>query len=165
MSMISYYTEIDIEKCKNRIDAIIMSERFLIGGLRGNVDFYRNEFYVRKTSEIYKKRLTGFPITFYGQLIKKENGTIIQGEFCVPILSKILTAIWFAWGTYIWLSCLINIFLGKFKDAISAVLGVIGVPIIFGLGILLMTSGDTEPEKKYVLDFIKTTLDAKEIEN
>ncbi len=27
--MISYYTEIDIEKCKNRIDAIIMSERFL----------------------------------------------------------------------------------------------------------------------------------------
>jgi len=37
--MISYYIEIDIEKCKNRIDARIMSERFLIGGLRGKVDF------------------------------------------------------------------------------------------------------------------------------
>lgn len=163
--MILYYTEVDIEKCKNRIDAIIMSERLLIGGLRGKVDFYGNKFCVRKTSGIYNKRLTGLPITFYGKLIRKENGTIIEGEFRVPTLSKVPIAVWFAWGAFMWIFSLVNIFWGKFKDTISTVLGVIGVPIIFGLGILIMTSGDTEPEKKYVLNFIKTTLDAKEIEN
>ena len=67
--MVSYYTEIDIEKCKNRIDAIIMSERLLIGGLRGKVDFYGNEFCVRKTSEIYNKWLTWLSITFLGGCI------------------------------------------------------------------------------------------------
>ena len=163
--MVSYYTEIDIEKCKNRIYAIIMSERLLIGGLRGKVDFYGNEFCVRKTSGIYNKRLTGLPITFYGELIKKENGTIIEGEFRVPTSSKIPIAIWFGVGTFMWLFCLVNIFLGKFKDAFSVVLGVIGIPIFFGIGILIMSSGDTEPEKNYILDFIKTTLDTKEIEN
>lgn len=165
MSMISYYTEVDIERCKNRIDSIIMSERFLIGGIRGNVDFNTNEFNIRKSSGVYNRRMTGLPITFYGQLIKKETGTIIQGEFRVPTLSKIPIVIWFAIGLFMWLFCLGNIFFGNFKDATSAVIGVIGLPIIFGLGILLMLSGDEKPEKNCVLEFIKTTLDVKEMEN
>ncbi|WP_297430016.1 hypothetical protein [Clostridium sp.] len=132
--------------------------------MRGRVDFDSNEFHVRKTSGIYNRRLTGLPITFYGQLIKKESGTIIEGEFRVPASSKIPIGIWFGWGTFMWLFCAVNIFLGKFKDAFSAVLGVIGIPIFFGIVGLIMSSGDTEPEKIYILDFIKTTLDAKKIE-
>ena len=64
-----------------------------------------------------------------------------------------------------WLFCLVNILLGKFKDAFCVVLGVIGIPIFFVIVILIMLSGDTESEEIYILDFIKTTLDAKEIEN
>jgi len=108
-----YYTEVDVAKCKKRIDNIIMSERLFPDGLRGEVDFYNNKFYIRKKKANFH---SAFERVFYGELIKRENGTIIQGEFHMNFVTQIFIGIWFGILAFAWVITLIFYLSNRFLE-------------------------------------------------
>ncbi|MBC2458273.1 hypothetical protein [Clostridium beijerinckii] len=164
-----YYTEVDIEKCKKRIDNMIMSERLFPDGLRGEVDFYNNKFYIRKKKANFH---SAFERVFYGEFIKKENGTVIQGEFNINFAIQIFTGIWFGILAVVWVITLIlylsNRFLGtliEFSSGFSG--GLIGPPLMALIGGVMIGSSFEmyENEENYVFDLIKSILEANEVQN
>ena len=109
--MISYHTEIDIETCKKILEHKIKTEKIQHCGLRGKVYFYDNKFKVYKSRMNNKSRSRAF----YGELIKKENGTIINGEFRVVTGVVISVAIWLTIAILIWLNCFFDIIFKTFN--------------------------------------------------
>lgn len=164
-----YYTEVDIEKCKKRIDTIIMSERLFPDGLRGEVNFHDNKFYIRKKKANFH---SAFERVFYGEFVKKENGTIIQGEFHMNSVTQIFTGIWFGILAFAWIITLIfcfsNVFFGtsiEFSSGFSG--GLIGPPLmaLFG-GVVIGSSFEIyENEENYIFDLIKSILEANEMKS
>lgn len=165
--MYSYYTKLDIEECKKRINEAVRGNRFSMGEMRGKVNSEKNKFYLLKTKAYYSN---SFSRIFYGELIKKENGTIIQGSFCRHIIVKLFMTIWFGGvifvGGIMFLVCFSNVFLGTSNGDGNSVLGLIIPPIMFIFGILLVKSGVwfSINEEKYVLEFIRKTLKGEEVE-
>jgi hypothetical protein len=146
-----------------------MSERPFPYGLRGKVNFYNNEFYIRKKKGNFH---SAFERVFHGELIKKEGGTIIQGEFRMNFAIQIFIGIWFGILAFAWLItlifCLSNLFFGtsaEFKSGFSG--GLIGPPLMALLGGVLIGSSFKiyENEENYVFDLIKSILEANEIKS
>ncbi|NRT73830.1 hypothetical protein [Clostridium beijerinckii] len=163
--MNSYYTEIDIERCKKIIDTIIMSQRFLPGRLIGEVDGYDNKFHIRKTKDNYRNSFARF---FYGELIKKENGTIIQGEFHIHTVTKMACIIFAVIIILVWTFSLITFLLVFFSgvpiDYSHALKGLLAPPGLLMFEFAVIKLGVEVCEENYVLEFIETILEATEIE-
>lgn len=166
--MKSYYTEIDIEMCKKILVTILKSERYLPGGLIGTVDFYNNTFKIRKTRPNTRNSLG---TVFHGELIKKENGTIIKGEFRQYMGVKVAIGFSGIICSLAWISTLL-VDIPKFISGNSVNLKeflerIIMFPLIFlamcgfsGIGF-----NTYKYEENYVLETIETMLEAEEIES
>jgi len=137
----------------------------ILAGILPNINFKKDKFYLLKTKANY---INSFSRIFYGKLIKKEHGTIIQGGFSVHIFVKIFMVIWFggiiSLGGFMFLVCFSNIFLGTSYGEGNSVLGLILLSIMIIFGTLRVKSGTLfgKNEEKYVLEFIKKTLNSKE---
>ena len=157
MSMISYYTEIDIETCKKILYEKIKSESSQCCGLRGKVYFGSNKIKIYKSRTDYKQ---GISRAFYGKLIQKENGTIINGEFRVATEVVIYTSIWFTIAILMWLICFVDIIFETFNDNSGPLMTLIVFSIVLGLAALKIKSWYNEKEENYILYNISTNLNA-----
>ncbi|MBL4938582.1 hypothetical protein JK636_23030 [Clostridium sp. YIM B02515] len=165
--MHSYYTELDIEECKKSINEIVKENGFPISGIRGKVDFEKDKFNLLRTDSNYRN---SFSRIFYGEFMKKENGTIIQGSFSMSAFVKVFITIWFSGvisiGGLIFLVSFSDVFLGTSFSEGSPVLGMIIPFILLIFGILIVKLGIrlSKNAEEYILELIKRTLNAKEIE-
>jgi hypothetical protein len=167
--MYYYYTELDVEECKKRINEIVETDWALDEcKIRGKVNDKSDRFYLKNDI----KCRSSFLRIFYGELINEENGTIIRGDFHISITTKIFMTIWFAVITLPWVNILIsyisNLFLGtSYSYSCGFVEGLIGPPIMLMFGILFVSAGIkfSEKSEEYIFKLIKTTLKAKEIDH
>jgi hypothetical protein len=167
LKMHSYYTELDIEECKRRIHEIVSQNTFSAGAIKGKVHKNNNTFYLIKPTAHVRNSFAKF---FYGNLIKRENGTLIQGNFRMHIAVKIFLAFWFGIITFtgggMFLFSFINVFL---KTSIikgpGFMVGLLVPPLMILGGILAVKLGSYFSKKgeKYVLEFIESTLESREV--
>lgn len=162
--MYSYFTELDIEECKKRIDYGISDNFLQVDRLRGNMNYQENKFYLAKRQSNYSN---SFSRIFYGKLTKKENGTLIEGNFRRHIIIRIFIFVWFGGISFqtgiMFLSWLAKVFLGTAHGNevnVTEVLLPLGM-LVFGF--LLVKSGVwfSKGQENYILEFLKTELKAK----
>ena len=162
----SFYTNLDIEECKNRISNIVRTNRYSSGQIQGKVNIHNNTFHLFKTSSIEVVRDTYLKM-FYGNMAKAEHGTTIKGSFHIQTFGKIFLAFWFG-GLTLMYAVMISTFISNSfsgeTNMSSALWMLLVPPAMFLVGAFLVKfkflfSSD---DKKHILEFIKTTLEAEE---
>jgi len=165
--MYSYYTNFDIEECKQRINIVVKDNRFLIGEIKGRVNFKTNKFHLLKTS-VFSVR-NSYSRIFYGKMFIKGNGTTIQGNFFIPIFEKMIEIFLLGsliyLGRSIYLSWFSYFFLEIGLRLSDSIIVLITECIFLMFEMLWMKFGWlARNEEKYILEFIKTKLWAVEVD-
>ena len=145
-----YHTKLNVKECRKQIYDIIQLnwsldfECRIKGKVSDNCDRFRlkNNIHCRNS----------FSRIFYGELINKEDGTVICGNFQVPILTEIFMTIWF--------SVLIFGFIVAFSDVDKFLGVIIGVPIIFIIGVIFVAYGieSSKKDEQYILKLLEKKL-------
>jgi hypothetical protein len=167
--MVTYYTKLDIEECKKRINEVVKKNRFSICEIKGKVNFKKDTFYLVKPREFFNN---SFARIFCVKMLKKEHGTIIQGSFSINIFTKIFMTMYFVFLFSVDALALSICFSGTFwgmsygEGILNQIVALVAPVIMIMFGIFIVKYGVWfgKDEEKYVLEFIKTTLDLKEIE-
>jgi hypothetical protein len=167
--MFTYYTKLDIEECKKRINEVIKKNRFSIGEIKGKVNYKKDAFYLVKPREFFNN---SFARTFCGKMVKKEYGTIIQGSFNMHIFTKVFMTMYFVFLISVYALALLIYFSGTFwgmsygEGILNQIVALVAPAIMIMFGIFTVKYGVWfgKDEEKYVLEFIKTTLALIEIE-
>jgi hypothetical protein len=167
--MFTYYTKLDIEECKKRINEVIKKNRFSIGEIKGKVNYKKDTFYLVKPREFFNN---SFARILCGKMVKKEHGTIIQGSFSMHIFTKIFMTMYFVFLISVYALALLIYFSGTFlgmsyrEGILNQIVALVAPAIMIMFGIFTVKYGVWfgKDEEKYVLEFIKTTLALIEIE-
>lgn len=178
--MYSFTTNLYIAECRGRIDQILEKNRcsYYEGKIKGTVDFKNDKFFLYKDKELMRKFGTmyryGIQLStpgFYGKMIQKEGGTIIQGDFHVHLSNIMIIILAFFFGppaisaVFLFWSNLLKIIRGKGGLSLSLdTLAIAGVALIVII-ILKLSNKLKNDKKEYILDFIKTELEAEETVN
>lgn len=165
--MLSYYTELDIEECRKKINEIIRFDWSwdFECRIKGRVSDRNDSFHLKNNIHCRNS----FSRIFHGELVSKGNGTIICGDFHVPIGTKIFMTIWFLFIILFWLMVLIaflfDICQGTSNNFSSGI--VLLVPpcmVIFGVFFVSAGIENSKKDEEYVLQLLKNKLKTQEIE-
>ena len=151
-----YYTELNVEECKQKIDEILQIDWSWnsVCRIKGEVSYNSDKFSLK--NNIHCRNSVSR--IFYGELINKENGTTICGDFSVPFTTQIFFTIWFG---FLIIALILAFICSTDVDKLLSVL--VMVPIMIAIGAYWISRGLelSKKDEQYVLALIKTNLKAE----
>jgi hypothetical protein len=177
--MYLYYTKLDIEECKKRIENEIDNNPFTTGKTRGKVNFSNGTFHLFKTSEHYRN---SWSRCFYGKLIEQDQGTILKGCFHLHNFVRLFMVVWLGFFIYAYASETLAYYVQNFSSIPfvsyiarhipdlprEASLETSFMSLLFIIfGILLMNTGRWfgRKQEEYILYVLKSRLHLKEMDS
>ena len=165
-------TDFETDQCRRRLIESIDPERrtiFALSGYKGSrpvigwIDGY--QFYLHKRKNWHND----FAPLFYGNLLPKDRGTIIEGYFDVQRWVKLFIRFWFGGvvllGSPIFVLSLLELLQGRKHVEGDPLIGLFVPPCMVLFGVLLPKFGLwlARHEEQFILQFLQTTLLARTV--
>ena len=163
-----FNTNLDIDKCKLRLEILIddtsfttaiLGSKSIVGKIKGNKFHLMKRTYCPKKNEYEKNSFAPF---FYGRFIKKDNGVEIRGYFSMNPVVKVFVIFCLSFllvlGGIAFVQCINEIITGNRSGEGSPYAGLIVLPGMLLAIIFTMKYGRKDKEK-FILDFIQDALE------
>jgi hypothetical protein len=165
------YTDFDAEECRRRLLHSIDPDKFRIlsrsGGPRPVIGRIEDRKFRLRKRQYWQHNY--YAPQFYGNLLPKQRGTIIEGYFDIRRWPRILTRIWIA-GVILLAAVTVVLYLRDVlwgTTSVQVSLGLLVLPGLVVWGVLLPKLGLwlSRDEEQFILEFLQRTLVANQQPN